>query len=769
MKNLNTYFKLASLSISGHRNLSIGILSFIFMLLFSSKAIAAAATITITPTTVSSIAYGSSTVLTFTANSANTIGAYSYSCSSSSIVISTGGGARNTICSLTIIKNSTSANVGNYTINVTQAAGGIYSASTGIKTFTLSVTPISPTITDFYDINKKYGDAAFYVTQATSNSSGTWSYISSDQSVATINATTGLITILKVGSTTITAYQAAAGNYSTSNTTAQLQVAQIKPTISALSDITLNYGDPAYTIPKPTSNSLGAFTYGSSDSNIATIINGNQINIVGAGNCSITAYQASDGNNYSTNSVTASLTINGIDPLLGTLPDLLKNHGDADFDITNPSTNSPGAITYSSADPTIVSISGNTFSLVGDGVVEIICTQAAANNYSAASTNFYITVTDDQVWTGTISTDWYEPGNWSNNAVPLNNTGNANIPSVPTNQPVLSNDVFLNNIILDGNLSINGFNFGFGNLITGTGYLKGSATSSLSITSPYENTVKFGTGATDSLLNNLTLYLGQVTLANSLGITGVLGVYGAILNTGNHLTLISNAAGTASVDDLTGGGNFTGSVINGDVTVQRYHANKRAWLLISAPLTTAGSTVKGDIKSNWQQQTYITAPPAYKQYGMDSGALNNYGMLRWLGSAWGRVTNTINDSSLFGKAGGTTADSKAFFLYVRGDRSIPSILGGTSSSTVTLCAKGALQTGVKNFNISNSTTYALIANPYSAPISLDAFLADNPGLKTDGTAYFYYWDPNNSSSGGYTTAIYNNGEWSYSGKNANNT
>ena len=264
-----------------------------------------------------------------------------------------------------------------------------------------------------------------------------------------------------------------------------------------------------------------------------------------------------------------------------------------------------------------------------------------------------------------------------------------------------------------------------------------------------------------SLNNQQGVTLGN-TIFDTVFVTGLYNPTSGSLTTNGRLVLVSNSIGTASV------GIGTGDYISGLVNVQRHHANKRAWLLITAPLTAFGSNAKGDIKSNWQQQTYITAPAAYSIYGMDTAVNNTYTLLNWNGSAWGRVTNTIMENSLFGKTGGTTADNKALMLFIRGDRTVKPISGGTNSTSVILQATGEIQKGNKDFDISSSTTYALIANPYPAPINLTSFVADNRGL-LNGNTYIYYWDPNSSGSGSYTTAIYNGNSWAYSGKNTNNT
>ena len=70
---------------------------------------------------------------------------------------------------------------------------------------------VAPSITGFSIPVKTYGDAPFPITQPTSNSTGAFTYISDNSSVATINGST--ITIVGPGQATITATQAATPNY----------------------------------------------------------------------------------------------------------------------------------------------------------------------------------------------------------------------------------------------------------------------------------------------------------------------------------------------------------------------------------------------------------------------------------------------------------------------------------------------------------------------------------------------------------------------------
>ena len=66
--------------------------------------------------------------------------------------------------------------------------------------------------------------------------------------------------------------------------------------------------DPDFTITPPTSNSSGAFSYISSNTSVATIVNGNQIHIVGGGSSTITANQAATGS-FESGSITATFVV----------------------------------------------------------------------------------------------------------------------------------------------------------------------------------------------------------------------------------------------------------------------------------------------------------------------------------------------------------------------------------------------------------------------------------------------------------------------------
>jgi Secretion system C-terminal sorting domain/Bacterial Ig-like domain (group 2) len=118
-------------------------------------------------------------------------------------------------------------------VAVTPATG----ANVYIDNMYFYTNAVLPTITNFMmPTNKKVGDAAFTITTPTSNSTGAFTYTSSNADVATISGNT--ITITGAGNATITATQAAAGSYSSGSATAVLSVDYNPPTVAATTPTT---------------------------------------------------------------------------------------------------------------------------------------------------------------------------------------------------------------------------------------------------------------------------------------------------------------------------------------------------------------------------------------------------------------------------------------------------------------------------------------------------------------------------------------------------
>ena len=89
----------------------------------------------------------------------------------------------------------------------------------------------TPSLSNFSIPAKVLGDAAFSITAPTSNSSGAFTYTSSNTAVATVSGST--ITLVGLGTTNITATQAAAGAYGSGTISASLVVTSPPPATAA--------------------------------------------------------------------------------------------------------------------------------------------------------------------------------------------------------------------------------------------------------------------------------------------------------------------------------------------------------------------------------------------------------------------------------------------------------------------------------------------------------------------------------------------------------
>ncbi|NBO72606.1 LamG domain-containing protein, partial [bacterium] len=107
---------------------------------------------------------------------------------------------------------------------------------------------------------------------------------------------------------------------------------------------------------------------------------------------------------FGSGSQTASLTVNKIAPTIGTLTAPAKNFGDASFNLTNPTSNSNGAFSYSSSNTSVATVTtGGTVTIVGAGNTTITATQAATTNYTSGSVTASLVVSQAAPAIGALS------------------------------------------------------------------------------------------------------------------------------------------------------------------------------------------------------------------------------------------------------------------------------------------------------------------------------------------------------------------------------
>jgi len=316
----------------------------------------------------------SANTFTLTPPTSNSSGVWTFVSSDSSIVSISGNIA-------------TLYQVGTVTITANQSASGNFAGS-GSTTMRFTVLPATPTLATWGNIEKSFGESTFNLTPPSSSSAGTWSYSSSNPTIATITGNT--VTILSAGQTSIIATQTANWNWSETTTQLTLNVLPIAPTVSGFAAFTAVVGDPDVAITAPTSNSTAPWIYTSSNSAIATI-SGGTLAIVDSGAATITAKQAAGGNYLASEEISTTVKVYKR-PVIGALENKSVKFGDTTFVLTPPTSSSVGAWSYSSSNPTVATIAGNNVTILGAGQTTIIATQAANENWIEATTQLTLNV-----------------------------------------------------------------------------------------------------------------------------------------------------------------------------------------------------------------------------------------------------------------------------------------------------------------------------------------------------------------------------------------
>jgi hypothetical protein len=362
-----------------------------------------------------------------------------------------------------------------------------------------------------------------------------------------------------------------------------------------------------------------------------------------------------------------------------------------------------------------------------------------------------IIIKDPGVWTGASDNNWNKGGNWICGIIP-DSTTSVTIPSALTNYPLITSAIgYCRNITIQNGASVtvttagilkiggNIYNSGKFDATTGTIEMNGASAQTIAGSAFYQKSL-FNLVVSNTSSSGLSI---SSTVNDTLKISGTLsfGKATAQLNTGDNLTLVSNASGTARVD-IVG----TGNLISGNVTVERYvnlglaggqHA--KSWQFLSTP--TSGQSVKaswmenGNTPANYGTQITgaggvaagfdkYTATPSLKYY--------DYTTNNWIG-----ITNTSN----------AVYNPNGYMLFVRGDRTVTAY--DQPAVVTTLRTKGTLLTGTQDPIYVNSNSIESAGNPYASAID---FTKITKSASIDNK--YYVWDPYLSGIyglGGYQT------------------
>jgi gliding motility-associated-like protein len=269
--------------------------------------------------------------------------------------------------------------------------GACISASSNM---TLTINQQSVNI-DANDIVLTFGDPAFTLTASSPVTDRSFTFTISDGTIGSISG--NVLNVLKPGTTNITVSQASNDFYSPVSKVISLTVNKATPTLD-FPEITKNYGDSDFT-PNVTTNSSGNKTFSVSDTSIANSL-GSSLSIVGIGQTSVSV-NVDETENYLSISGSTTMTVNKGAPTI-IFNDITKEIEDPDFNIAATS-NSNGAFTYSIADPSIATISGNTVSILRRGTTIVTVDQSESSLYASGSATMILTVNG-----APFDISWYE-------------------------------------------------------------------------------------------------------------------------------------------------------------------------------------------------------------------------------------------------------------------------------------------------------------------------------------------------------------------------
>lgn len=307
------------------------------------------------------------------------------------------------------------------------------------------------------------------------------------------------------------------------------------------------------------------------------------------------------------------------------------------------------------------------------------------------------------------------------------------------NTTTLQGDATINgkfNMVNGAQLVLNGYTLTMAGDLTGDVLIAGDTTSSLIINGSGELSVlsfEQSIPGSSNRLANLALNRSGSTLelGNELQVSGIVRLSSGTLNTGGHLTLLSNALATASVPAIQAGADITGNV-----TVQRYvPAVVRRSRMLSSPVSAFRF-------NQFIDDMYLSGTGGTSN-GFDSSVSNSNSIYTYresttgIGRGWKSIPD-INTSLNPGEGA---------LVFVRGDRSIGSPAWYTSpfpaqNEVVIDYGSGPVNKGTISPALTYTSTgvpgddgWNLVGNPYPSSIDWKLLTKQNLG------GFYYTYDP----------------------------
>ncbi|TKC09872.1 T9SS type B sorting domain-containing protein [Pedobacter polaris] len=245
------------------------------------------------------------------------------------------------------------------TLSVTAASTSNYEAAT--KTVAITVDKAVQTIAWNTPANITYGTALSGI-QLNATAEGTLTY------------TPSIGTILGAGLHTLSVTAASTSNYEAATKTVALSVDKATATIS-LTGLTQTFDG--------TAKAVTATTTPANLTGVVITYDGSTTIPTNAGTYAVVASLTND--NYTAINATGTLVIGKVTQTITFAPLPNKTFGDFNFNLTSTGGASGNAVSYTSSNPLVAKVSGNTVTIVGAGTTTITANQAGNIDYAAAS------------------------------------------------------------------------------------------------------------------------------------------------------------------------------------------------------------------------------------------------------------------------------------------------------------------------------------------------------------------------------------------------
>ncbi|MBU6950260.1 Calx-beta domain-containing protein [Hahella sp. HN01] len=288
----------------------------------------------------------------------------------------------------------TMVGVGSVVITATKAADANYESAEA--SYTINVAKKTPALTfgSAGPLSLTIGETL--TNAATSTSTGAVTYSVGDSAIASVDAESGLVTALGVGSTSIMATQAGDTNHNAASAKYSLNVSKKTQTIVFTQPGPLDgvYGDTLTNAITEGAPGTGALLYASNNTSVATVNSETAVvQLVGVGTATITATKEADAT-YEAATASYTITVAKKDQVI-----TFENPGPI-YTIVGDAINNPagtveggvGVITYSVDKPSVLEpgSTAGVYNVVGMGEAVVTATKAGDANHNPVSLKYSV-------------------------------------------------------------------------------------------------------------------------------------------------------------------------------------------------------------------------------------------------------------------------------------------------------------------------------------------------------------------------------------------